>query len=119
MDVFAQRLKKCREDIKKTNPNYTQAFVASKIGVARTTYTAYENGTKIPPLDTVIIIADFFDVSSDYLLGRTETKTQEELAAHRSDEYLEDLPDEAVIELNMFKDFIRAKYGKVNKKENS
>lgn len=70
MDVFAQRLKKCREDKKKSNPDYTQAFVAKKIGVARTTYTAYENGTKMPPLDTVNIIADFYDVSSDYLLGR-------------------------------------------------
>ncbi|KGR88835.1 helix-turn-helix domain-containing protein [Lysinibacillus boronitolerans] len=111
MDVFAQRLKKCREDLKKTNPNYTQAFVANKIGVARTTYTAYENGTKIPPLDTVIIIADFFGVSSDYLLGRTNIKNQGELAAHRSDNFLEDLPEEAVKELETFKEFIRSKYG--------
>ncbi|WP_144511524.1 helix-turn-helix domain-containing protein [Bacillus sp. FJAT-22090] len=73
MSVFAKRLKQCREDKKNVNPVFTQEHVANKIGVARTTYTAYENGTKMPPLDTVNIIADFFDVSTDYLLGRIDT----------------------------------------------
>ncbi|WP_342441742.1 helix-turn-helix transcriptional regulator [Lysinibacillus sp. FSL K6-0075] len=71
MNVLAQRLKKCRENIKKTKPEYTQLFIANKIGVARTTYTAYENGTKMPPIDTLSSIAQLFDVSIDYLLGRT------------------------------------------------
>lgn len=69
MDVLAQRLKKCRENIKKSEPEYTQSFVANKIGVARTTYTAYENGTKMPPIDTLSNIAKLFDVSIDYLTG--------------------------------------------------
>lgn len=42
MNILAHRLKKCREDIKKINSEYTQGFVADKVGVARTTYTAYE-----------------------------------------------------------------------------
>ncbi|WP_332649751.1 helix-turn-helix domain-containing protein [Lysinibacillus sp. 54212] len=70
MNNFAKRLKNCRENLKKSNPQYTQSFVAEKIGVARTTYTAYENGTKTPPPETLSIIANYFDVSVDYLLGR-------------------------------------------------
>ena len=69
MDILAQRLKKCRENIKKSEPEYTQSFVANKIGVARTTYTAYENGTKMPPIDTLSNIAKLFNVSIDYLTG--------------------------------------------------
>lgn len=69
MDVLAKRLKKCRENIKKSKPEYTQSFVANKIGVARTTYTAYENGTKMPPIDTLSSIAQLFEVTTDYLLG--------------------------------------------------
>ena len=72
MNVLAQRLKKCRENIKKSKPEYTQSFVANKIGVARTTYTAYENGTKMPPIDTLSNIAEVFDVSVDFLLGKTD-----------------------------------------------
>lgn len=72
MDVLARNLKKCREDIKKTDSEFTQAFVANKIGVARTTYTAYENGTKIPPVDTLSNIAELFNVSVDFLLGKAD-----------------------------------------------
>lgn len=72
MDTFSKRLKACREKKKNSNPLWTQSYAADKIGVARTTYTAYENGTKTPPLDTVNLIADLFEVSTDYLLGRTD-----------------------------------------------
>ncbi|SFF88900.1 DNA-binding transcriptional regulator, XRE-family HTH domain [Halobacillus alkaliphilus] len=69
---FSDRLKRCRQIKKEENPNWTQDYIARKIGVARTTYTAYERGTKIPTLDTVNKIADLFDVSTDYLLGRSD-----------------------------------------------
>lgn len=71
MEVLPKRLKKCRANLKKFMPDCTQAFVADKIGVARTTYTAYENGTKLPPIDTLLSIAQLFNVSIDYLIGRT------------------------------------------------
>lgn len=68
---FARRLKKCREQKKRENGSWTQQYVAEKIGMARTTYTAYENGTKMPPPDTINNIAILLDVSNDYLMGRT------------------------------------------------
>src|SRR5690625_2857048 len=72
MNDFARRLKDCREKKKSENPRWTQRYVAEKIGMARTTYTAYENGTKMPPPDTINNIAILLDVSNDYLMGRTD-----------------------------------------------
>jgi transcriptional regulator with XRE-family HTH domain len=72
MTSFHERLKHEREKRKKSDPRWTQEFVANKIGVARVTYTAYENGTKIPPIETVNRFADFYNVTTDYLLGRTD-----------------------------------------------
>lgn len=72
MAEFSQRLKECRERMKKRNSKWTQGYVADKVGVARTTYTAYENGTKQPPIGTINALADLFEVTSDHLLGRDE-----------------------------------------------
>lgn len=49
----------------------TQADVASYLGIARNTYTQYEQGLhKVPP-EILCKLADFFGVSVDELLGRT------------------------------------------------
>lgn len=48
-----------------------QADMAKKIGVARATYGAYEQGTREPDFETLQQIADFFGVSTDYLLGHS------------------------------------------------
>lgn len=74
MAEFSQRLKSCREHLKGNNSVWTQGYVAEKVGVARSTYTAYENGTKQPPIGTINALADLFEVSSDYLLGREAKK---------------------------------------------
>ena len=74
MSEFARRLKASREELKRENSMWTQSYVAKKIGVARSTYTAYENDTKQPPIDTINAIADLFGKSTDYLLGRVKNK---------------------------------------------
>ena len=58
-----------------------QKDVAKVLGVDRTTYVKYENGNSEPNLDMLVAIADFFDVSTDYLLGRHERELQ-----HTNDE---------------------------------
>lgn len=75
MKVFADRLKKMREIKKESNPQYTQGYIAEILGVARTTYTAYENGTKQPPMETIIKIAKLFNTSTDYLYGLSDTNS--------------------------------------------
>jgi len=69
--VFAKRLKAEREKRKAKDPKWTQGYVADLVGVARPTYTAYEAGTKQPPMETISKLADLFGVSTDYLHGKT------------------------------------------------
>ncbi|ADV95522.1 HTH-type transcriptional regulator Xre [Bacillus subtilis] len=61
---FSIRLKKLR-DGKKMN----QQEVADNLGIARTTYASYEQGKREPDHETLVKIANFFEVTVDYLLG--------------------------------------------------
>ena len=71
--VFATRLRFLFDE----KPNVTQAQLSEKIGVTRQTVSQYVNGVSEPGYAALVKIADFFDVSLDYLLGRTETRTTE------------------------------------------
>lgn len=53
--------------------NISQIDFAKKIGVSNTVLSRYESGDRKPDYDTLQVIADFFEVSTDYLLGRTDT----------------------------------------------
>ncbi|KEQ23971.1 helix-turn-helix domain-containing protein [Paenibacillus tyrfis] len=50
----------------------TQEELSSKINISRASLSHYEKNRREPDYDTVVKIADFFKVSIDYLLGRTE-----------------------------------------------
>jgi len=52
----------------------TQKQIAEYLHIKQNTYSQYEIGVLNYPLDTVIRLADFYGVSVDYLLGRTEEK---------------------------------------------
>ncbi|KON90221.1 immunity repressor protein [Sporosarcina globispora] len=78
--MLGKRLRQLREEMKKENSKFTQGYVANLIGVARVTYTSYENGTKQPPIETVNKLADIFNVSTDYLQGRSTSKKVVELS---------------------------------------
>ena len=51
--------------------------VAQALGVPYTTYNSYEKNTREPNSESLIKISDFFNVSIDYLLGRTTVKTRD------------------------------------------
>lgn len=68
--MLDSRLRSLRSQLKLTQEN-----VAKKIGVARTTYAMYEQGSREPDNETLQRLADFFNVSVDYLLGRTNDPT--------------------------------------------
>lgn len=50
----------------------TQIAVQMKTGIEQSLISKFENGERVPPTETLIILADFYDVSIDYILGRTE-----------------------------------------------
>lgn len=53
---------------------YTQKQIAQQLGISQNTYSQYELGVLNYPVDALMILADFYDVSVDYLLGRTSRK---------------------------------------------
>lgn len=61
------RLKQCREGKK-----ISQTKMANMLNITRQAYNHYETGTRLPTLETLILLSDFFEVSVDYLLGKTE-----------------------------------------------
>lgn len=67
---LAKRIKKLRSE-----KGITQQQLADKIGVSRATVAGYESRGKEPPYDTLQKIANYFNVSTDYLLGNTEEKS--------------------------------------------
>ena len=52
--------------------NLTQRQVAAYLGISQPSYILYENGQAEPTLENLVKLADLFDVSVDYLLGRKE-----------------------------------------------
>jgi transcriptional regulator with XRE-family HTH domain len=66
---FRNRLIQLREEL-----GLTQKQFANAIKMPNATINRYETGIREPDFDTLIIFADFFNVNTDFLLGRTEVK---------------------------------------------
>ncbi|MBM6870153.1 helix-turn-helix transcriptional regulator [Pseudoflavonifractor phocaeensis] len=64
-----QRIRDLRED-----HDLTQAQVGQAINVPQRTYAYYESGQRMVPPQVLCDLADFYGVSVDYILGRTEKK---------------------------------------------
>ena len=67
MKVFQENL----IELRKRN-NLTQKAMANALEITQPSYIRYENGTAEPTQQTLVKIADLFDVSVDFLLGRKE-----------------------------------------------
>lgn len=51
---------------------YTQIAVQMKTGIEQALLSKFENGERVPPTETLIKLAEFYNVSIDYILCRTE-----------------------------------------------
>lgn len=71
--MFNQRLRECRIKSK-----YTQQNIADMLGISLNAYQKYEQAERSPSLETLIKIADIFDVTTDYLLCRTGEESADE-----------------------------------------
>lgn len=63
---YYPRIRDLREDA-----DLTQEQLVQKLGMHKTTYTNYEQGKREPPFGFVIALAQFYDVSIDYIAGLT------------------------------------------------
>ena len=67
MPNFAKRIKELR-----CEQGMTQDALGEIIGVKRDSISVYERGLNYPEVRNLMILADYFGVSTDYLLGRTD-----------------------------------------------
>ena len=115
--MFSNNLKKARESCK-----MSQEVLAKKLFVSRTAVTGWETGRTSPPPETIAKIADILQVSTDYLLGKSDIPTPPQIdytplqipeilkdvkvAAHGGDS---DWTQEEVNEIANFVEFIKSK----------
>lgn len=74
MNILGNRLKELRK-----KRELTQVEAATKFNITRRQYQRIESGEQTTKYTTLIAIADFYDVSIDYLVGRTENKDSHKL----------------------------------------
>ncbi|MBR5615133.1 MAG: helix-turn-helix transcriptional regulator [Clostridia bacterium] len=68
-NILAERLRECRKE-----RGLTQGQVAIYCDITEKAYQNYELMTREPKLEILVKIANFFEVSLDYLTGRTDIK---------------------------------------------
>ena len=66
-DIMKNNLKLLRK-----SRGYTQIALQMKTGIEQALLSKFENGERTPPTETLIKLADFYDVSIDYILCRTD-----------------------------------------------
>lgn len=116
---FAARLRSLRE-----KKGITQAELGRLFNLSKQAISSYERRESQPDVETLRRLADYFQCSVDYLLGRTDDPTPpekreaavEDQAPHKGNDPMADLPEEARKSLLEFQEFIFKKYGK---KQNS
>jgi len=86
---LSKKLKELREE-----KGYLQKFVADKIGVRSNTLSGYENGTRSPDPEMIIKLAELYEVSTDYLLGRTNPSNKGDIYEQDIDKELKEIMSE-------------------------
>ena len=66
-DVMQNRLKELRK-----NRGYTQISLQMKTGIEQALLSKFENMERVPPTETLYRLAEFYNVSIDYILCRTD-----------------------------------------------
>lgn len=112
MKKFGNVLKELRNEKHLTGEELGKALSVTKVAISN-----WENGNRTPDTDMLKKIANYFDVSLDYLLGNTnernlkkeKTKLDESIktiAAHRVNPY-EDISEEGINKINEYIEMIR------------
>ncbi len=81
---FEERIKLLR-----LNRRLTMQEVATKIGLAKSSYAGYEGGYRHPPMNKLIALAQLYQVSTDYLLGLTDNTDSNQTTNVNAKDFLE------------------------------
>ena len=99
--MFPQRLRLCRKQ-----KGMSLKQLADVFGMSHSTLSKYESGTRRPDPDMLIKLAEYFNVSTDYLLGLSDLPSGTLLAINASSA----LPEQAQKELESFIGYLSEKY---------
>ena len=66
---YAERMRNLRQD-----HDLSQKTIADMLGVAKTTYSQYELEKRPMPIDYLVALCKFYNVSADYMLGLSDKK---------------------------------------------
>ena len=111
--MLGERLKQARID-----RNMKQYEIAKELNITNAAYSQYESDKRQPDYDTLVQIADILDVSTDYLLGRTDKKEikvvqYDDMAIHQEKDSLPLTDDQ----LKFLKDLIKKEIEEDKEKE--
>ena len=88
---FGQRFKELRQEKNLTQEKLAEEFFLNKSSISR-----YEQNKQIPETDLLEKIADYFDVSIDYLVGRSNNKTSKAIELTKQEDFEFDNPEETL-----------------------
>ena len=107
---FGERLNFLRKE-----KGLTKTKLAENLGLTRQLITKYEGGKTIPSISFFALIADYFHVSADYLLGRSNDSTPPKSTEKSKNRHI-DLPaglsDENCVSVKGFADFLYSRQPK-------
>lgn len=113
--MISNRLKELRQE-----KDLLQKDIANYLNISTSAYGFYEQGKRTPDTEIIKKLSEFFNVSLDYLLGKTDIRESADdilngkeptIALHSDYEY-DELPDEAKKEIENFIEYIKIKYKK-------
>lgn len=112
MKTLGDSLRNAREE-----KNLTQKEVARITGINNKTISNYENSVSLPDPDTLKVLADIYETSVDYLLGRPDIIKEGEAGFDRR-AFIDvaGLPEEAVKKAEEYIELLRLKYESKDKK---
>ncbi len=88
-NIIGKRIEQLREE-----KGWTKTFTAEKLGIkTMSTYANWEYGLRTPDSEMLTKIADLFEVSTDYLLGRTDKRRYYELTSKDERDIKKELED--------------------------
>ena len=90
----------------RTEKGLKQSDISDLLNIKRQTYSAWERNISNPDLDAIKVLADYFDVTTDYLLGLDKKDKT------RAGRLKEDYTKEELEEIKRFKEYVKSKRNK-------
>ncbi|MCT4662936.1 MAG: helix-turn-helix domain-containing protein [Tissierellales bacterium] len=115
--MFAKRLRLLRTEL-----GLTQKELADKLNIRNTAISKYELGEREPDIETLAFLSNLFDVSVDYLIGKSDERNHDKpsmtIKRYNLVEGVEELPQEAIDQIDEYIRLLKLKYKNENKGNN-